>query len=740
MKTVIVSPELIGPHKNGGIGTFTTLWASLLRENGDDVTLIYTGDLSAPRQTWIEPYDRQGIEVIHAKETDLRDWQFNYEWFVRRSEVASARIPADTDVIYFQDWQANGYHFLRKRQFERGSGPVCVSVLHGFNQWVMDANKRYPASRRDMEQAYAERYVVARSDYVVTPSQYMLDYVRAWGWNLPDDDHVWVLGYPMLPQDMQTHSNGPPDTQFRRLIFWGRVETRKGIEVFADGLRLLHEQDPARLNSIMQVVLLGRHDQHRFGTAEALKEHVQHSLPQADVVFYDDFDSGMAQRYLFDHARDSLVVAPSLADNFPYAVIEASLIPGVNLICSNVGGQAEILGDAGTHQFFLPQPRNFAQTLSNWLAQGPRDDGQLAHYDWLAANQRWLAFHHKVGAQAQARTRSVQPVVKPHSTLDVILTYYNLPDYLPAALQSLDQQTTADFNLYVINDASTDAQAIRVFQHMQARYAHHARWQFLDEAENRGLSGARNTAVACGTGDYLLFMDADNIAAPGMVERFSAAADHSDYDCLTCYVYGFEGDDAPFIQPQPGLASARPYLLWAPLGDSRELNLFHDCYGDANFLVKRGVFQALRGFEIDHPLDRYTAGEDYEFLTRLVYAGYRLDVIPEFLLFYRYRSDSLMRTAREYDFAMRGLEVYRDQLRSVGLQHLIPWIRGLYQQAHAEGEGLSGELDARRFDPVWLSEYVPWRKLVVGLVEKARKRLLNRMSPHSRARSGSPRR
>jgi glycosyltransferase involved in cell wall biosynthesis len=740
MKTVIVSPEIIGPHKNGGIGTFATHWSTLLREAGDEVTLIYTGELSAPRESWIGRYDARGIEVIHACERELQDWQFNYEWFVRRSEAVSARIPPDAQIVYFQDWQANGYHWFRSRQFRREHWPVGVCVLHGFNQWVMDANKQFPIARLDMEQAFAERYAVARSNYVIAPSRYMLNYVREWGWILPDASRVRVLGYPIVPQDIHRRATAKPDTAFRRLVFWGRVETRKGIEIFADGLRILRDQNPGSLTAIEQVTLLGRHAGHRFGTPATLKEHLQTSLPHADIVFQDNLDSDAAQQYLAEHAPDTLVVAPSLVDNFPYAVIEASMIPGVNLICADSGGQAEILGEAGRSQLFLPRPQALAQTLAQWLEGGPKTESRLAHYDWQAANQRWLDFHAEVSEAAKQRSRRAYPSARQSGSVDVILTYYNLPNYLPSALRSLDNQTTQKFNLYVVNDGSTDARANQVFEQARKQYADRANWHFWHERKNRGLSGARNLAAERSAGDYLLFMDADNIAAPAMIERFAESIQASDYDCLTCYVYWFEGDDSPFIRPRPDLLSVRPYLLWTPFGDSRELNLFHDCYGDANFIIKREVFQALGGFVIDQPLDRYTAGEDYEFLTRLIYAPYRLDVVPEFLLFYRYRPDSLMRTAREYDFAMRGLQVYRDQLQTLGLQHLIPWVRGLYQQSYPGGYNPPADLDTRRFDPVWLSEYVPWQKLVAGLGEKFKKRVRALLLTRNRAHSENPRR
>src|SRR5215469_795833 len=146
VKTVIVSPEAIGPHKNGGIGTFATNFGILLSNHGYDVSLMYTGEMSTPRGEWISTYERHGIDVIHAKEGTIDFNSFNYEPFVRRAEVVTAKMPADVDIVYFQDWEANGFHFLRNRQFNADGGPVCVSVTHSSLQWVLDAGEYYPKS------------------------------------------------------------------------------------------------------------------------------------------------------------------------------------------------------------------------------------------------------------------------------------------------------------------------------------------------------------------------------------------------------------------------------------------------------------------------------------------------------------------------------------------------------------------------------------------------------------------
>jgi hypothetical protein len=167
---------------------------------------------------------------------------------------------------------------------------------------------------------------------------------------------VRVLGYPFLPDE---HIVVPPDpvgapSTFKRLVFFGRLETRKGFEMFCDTLLMLKaDSQTAPLHGIEEIVFLGKEGNQRFETARAAADLLEKGL-SIPVRLRTTSDSYQARQYLAEHITDTLVTMPSLIDNFPFDVIEASLIPGLNLICSNQGGQPEILGPQGHDQTFAP--------------------------------------------------------------------------------------------------------------------------------------------------------------------------------------------------------------------------------------------------------------------------------------------------------------------------------------------------------------------------------------------------
>lgn len=710
LKTVILSPDMIGPAKNGGIGTYTTHFAQLLRQHGHDVRIVFAGDVDVPRPKWESMYDAAGIPVIHAHapanhHPSLGNWRF-----IQRARAAAAHIPADTDIVYLQDWGATGFQVARARRYQPKAYPVCVNVLHSSTHWLADGMQQFPDEALTfLALDYAERYVARYSDYVVASSEYILDWVRKQGWRLPPAERVRALGYPFFPNPPQTGATAEPAKQFRRIAFFGRLETRKGLELFIDTLVYLNDRNSPALQTLKEIVLIGKEGEHSYLTAAGAARYLQETVG-IPVTILSQLDTFSAQRYLAEHASDTLAVMPSLSEVFGFTVVECSLIPGLNSLFSNAGGIPEVLKEAGQHQLFSPYVRPFAHKLEEWLTHGPRPDSERGHYDWQGANQTWLDFHAEVcdyARHVKAAAPRVMDMRAGQKPVDVCIPYYNHGNYLPQLLEALAHQTTQDFHVYVINDASTDAESVRVFEAMRQRYEPRG-WHFATNAQNEGLSQTRNIAVGMGSAEYVLFVDADNVPAPNMVARFVECIRSSGDDCLTSYMHAFEGHQPPYKIGQPVDTLSYPQqaiYTYLPVGDSLELGMFENGFGDANFIVRREVFHAMGGFALEEAHYRYIIGEDYEFLAKLVFAGYRMDVIPEFLFFYRHLSTSLQRVTNRYQNIMRVQKVYHRQLEKVQLGQLSPLMYGMYLRA----QQLPYATDYT--NPQWIATRIPWHIL-----------------------------
>jgi CDP-glycerol glycerophosphotransferase len=90
--------------------------------------------------------------------------------------------------------------------------------------------------------------------------------------------------------------------------------------------------------------------------------------------------------------------------------------------------------------------------------------------------------------------------------ISVVVPMYNVERYLTDCLESLAQQTFTDLEVILVDDGSPDscADMARAFAARDPRFR-------LVQQPNGGLGNARNTGADHATGDYLTFVDSDDV-------------------------------------------------------------------------------------------------------------------------------------------------------------------------------------------------------------------------------------
>jgi len=96
--------------------------------------------------------------------------------------------------------------------------------------------------------------------------------------------------------------------------------------------------------------------------------------------------------------------------------------------------------------------------------------------------------------------------------VSVIMPAYNVEPYVGDAIRSALAQTFTDFELIVVDDGSTDgtAQVVRALSPTDSRIK-------LVQQANRGLAGARNSALRASRGDFLALLDSDDLWEPAFL-------------------------------------------------------------------------------------------------------------------------------------------------------------------------------------------------------------------------------
>ena len=672
MKHCIVTPDLSGPAINGGIGTYVYhLAAYLSKIRGEDIEILLT--IPAKDEEESAVWKRFFRESFDVKLTYLPELPGDFDrrvdcgqYFHQVSIKAERYLRgAGFDYIHFQDWVGLGFVTMQAKRAGLAHQETTLTLtMHSNTEWFGEGGKHFfPEGIDNMLLEYCERYCVEHADLLMSPSQYMFDWAERHAWKLSPNRHV-------VPNLMETRgandagSAAPVVSEERnwrprQLIFFGRLETRKGLGVFLKALSLL--KNAGTLEKIERITFLGRVWQlHGEPADDAIRDHFEENLTGARHELITKLDHNAAMAYLRKQRDEALVLIPSLVDNFPYTVLEC-LELSLHFAASRVGGIPEMMeGDC----LFNPTPAALAEIIQRALAGSLSLPKTL--YNQAEAERKIVEVlqANRPAGRAAAVAPSPAPA-QPDTTICV--THYNYGDVLPDLLKSLESQTDGRFTVVVVDDGSTQPESRETFRALKEKYSGRG-WRFIEQ-KNGGLAQARNSAASHAETPWLLFMDADNVADPRMVEVYRAAMLRGNADCFTCYMSGFENDFTGKVEDI--------LFHYTPYGPCIEAAPIFNILGDANCIIAAEVFRKLGGFNED----RHASFEDYEFFIKLALSGFRLEVAPEFLFYYRVTPGGFSRVTNDYDNRMRGLRPI--------LESLEPWQRrfvintvGLHEAHH----------------------------------------------------------
>ncbi len=638
LRICIASPEFIGPTRNGGIGTAYTSLARALAEAGHEVTCLYTeARHTAPdeMQKWVQNYQREGMILVPLPEIKkpvldvplhvVKPYE-TFEWLRKNDHF---------DVIHFSEWQAPGYFTLLARQqgLAFGRSIICVGI-HGMISWIKTANQEFLNEVGELELDFMERQCVALADMVVSPSRYLLEWIAERGWQLPAKCFVQQYVQPQSARlPLAAGSDGPREVN--EVVFFGRVETRKGAVLFCDALDRL----PAAVAKKIKVVTFLGKEAIVDGVPGLgyIQRRARNWAWKTEMII--DRNQMQAVEYLRGPHR--LAVIPSLMENSPNTVYEC-LGAQIAFIASRVGGIPELIAPEDNDRVcFDPNAKALSALLEKALTEGFQP--ARAAINARANEQAWTAWHEGVAEAKPEKEDAGESPLNPKVSL--CLTTFNRPLLLRQAVASIQALTYSNLEVVLVDDGSTQLEARALLDELQPAFDKRG-WQIVRQ-ENRYLGAARNNAARHASGEYLMFMDDDNVAEPAEVSVFVKAAVNTGADIVCCGMKHFTGKGAPDRKNGPK-------SLWLPLGGPASVGVFQNCFGDANSLVRRTCFESVGGFTEDRGLSY----EDWEFHARAVLKGFKLTVVPEFLFWYRISPDSVVRTSNEYGNRMRILRPY----------------------------------------------------------------------------------
>lgn len=228
----------------------------------------------------------------------------------------------------------------------------------------------------------------------------------------------------------------------------------------------------------------------------------------------------------------------------------------------------------------------------------------------------------------------------------VIIPCYNCRRYIEQTLVSLEQQTCKDFQVICVNDGSTD-DTPRILKRWQEKGS-------LDmtviHQENGGVSTARNAGIEAAQGEFVLFLDSDDLYHPRYIEAMLTAAQESGAD--TVY--------APLMRDlekiYDGQVDPKQFVIHQQAQVMDNLMLHMGNYGFYCYLYRRSVL-------IEQSL-RFTVGmryfEDRVFNWKYLCFCKSAAWLPVPLYGYRRAEGSVMSGKMTWNRAQCGLEGVKD--------------------------------------------------------------------------------
>jgi succinoglycan biosynthesis protein ExoO len=218
--------------------------------------------------------------------------------------------------------------------------------------------------------------------------------------------------------------------------------------------------------------------------------------------------------------------------------------------------------------------------------------------------------------------------------VSLVMANYNGARHLAEAVASAQRQTMTDWELILVDDASTDDSLAIAVALAQAD----PRIKVLAQARNRGPAAARNRALAAARGQWIAVVDSDDVMLPHRLERLLARAEGQGAEIVADDQLVCDADlrpGKPFIGPAMARRLAKVDLK--TFVDSSRL---YARLPDLGFLkpMIRAELVARSGARYDESL---RIGEDFHFLVALMAGGARLHLEPEPLYLYRKHAASI---------------------------------------------------------------------------------------------------
>jgi glycosyltransferase involved in cell wall biosynthesis len=605
---LFVTAGLKGPTAGGGIATCFHSMIRTLSEYSDAlITILYVAHPYYAKDNytkWKSYYEENyGANLVFM---EINKKNYGSQEMQRSFAILNYLVENESSFenVVFHDFMGLSYYSMLYKKY--GLGLLDMNFIlsaHGNHELSFHFGMKKYSTWNEKIASLMEREVFKNSKYITSPSKYYADWIEERYSSKP----VVIPNIIYKSNQIFDRLNVPPFATNRKiLIFYGRFERLKGLDLFIDSVNEMAEK-----GHYFNLLFAGNSTKiDNVDSVDYIKKKISGYL---ECHFALNCDSSA----LFDYAKenDALCVFPTLGETSSCVVVEC-ILNGVKFIASDIPGIRELIAKekldnltfkTGSMSSLCDKVINFSEVISeNCLA-----------FDMVKNQMEWTKYLSKRHEPTVIRNEVANPLIS------VVVPTSDRPYLLKESLISLLNQSYKNIEIIVVDDSSVESVKNKeICDQLNVKYI---------LVENKSYKGhCCNVGVLAARGSYICFFDDDDIAKPSMLYNYIKVFNADpEADIVSGFADCFEHDD----YTSSGEINVE-YTSLAVGGGLHE-NLHINFFGKGTFIVKKSFFDAVGGYEVDEdPVPMV----DYRFYIKSEINGAKIVSMPIAQYFYRKNS------------------------------------------------------------------------------------------------------
>lgn len=234
--------------------------------------------------------------------------------------------------------------------------------------------------------------------------------------------------------------------------------------------------------------------------------------------------------------------------------------------------------------------------------------------------------------------------------VSVVITSYNYDRYIKDAIESVLSQTYSDFELVIIDDCSADNSVNIINQFEDERI------KFIQNEQNLGLKSSMQKAISCCSGEWIAFLESDDLWLPNTLEkRLACAEKYSQVGIIFNDVLEF-GDENWLLAVKNNFERVRKILSKKtfPKNIFYDINVHNLILTFSSVMIKRELFENI---SFETPIDALLDWWLYIHIAYNTEAYYIKDKLTKWR---QHKQSYIMRKNKKSKFKMANIEAYLD--------------------------------------------------------------------------------